>query len=87
MRNLCRIREIYFSSCHGRGTKNKFRVPARNRTSDLRIPRSDAPTTEPQRRRISFSIRTNCNVAHKEYLIFFSFLGVDALDRPRCCSF
>ena len=42
MRNLCRIRDIYFSSCHERGTKNKFGVPARNRTSDLRIPRSDA---------------------------------------------
>ena len=42
MRNLCRIRNIYFSSCLGRGTKNKFRVPARNRTSDLWIPRSDA---------------------------------------------
>ena len=31
-----------FSSCHERGTKKKFRVPIRNRTSDLRIPRSDA---------------------------------------------
>ena len=42
MRNLCRIREIYFSSCHERGTKNKFRVLMRNRTSDLQIPCSDA---------------------------------------------
>ena len=42
MRNLCRIRDTYFSSCHERGTKNKFRAPVRNRTSDLLIPRSDA---------------------------------------------
>ena len=31
-----------FSSCHERGTKKKFRVPMRKRTSDIRIPRSDA---------------------------------------------
>ena len=30
------------SSCHERGTKKKFWVPMRNRTSDLRIPRSNA---------------------------------------------
>ena len=30
------------SSCHKHGTKKKFWVPMRNRTSDLRIPRSDA---------------------------------------------
>ena len=35
-------RDRYFSSCHERGTKKKFWVPMRNRTSDLRIPRSDA---------------------------------------------
>ena len=33
-------RERYFSYCHERGTKKQFRVPTRNRTSDL--PRSDA---------------------------------------------
>ena len=32
-----------FSFCHERGTKKKFWVPMRNRTSDLRIPRFDAP--------------------------------------------
>ena len=31
-----------FSSCHERGTKKKFWVPMRNRTSDLWIPHSDA---------------------------------------------
>ena len=31
-----------FSSCHERGTKKKFWVPTRNRTSDLWIPRFDA---------------------------------------------
>ena len=30
------------SSCHERGTKKKILSPMRNRTSDLRIPRSDA---------------------------------------------
>ena len=30
------------SSCHERGTKEKFQVPMRNRTSDLRTPRSSA---------------------------------------------
>ena len=34
--------ENVFSSCHERGTKKKFWFPIRNRTSDLRIPRSDA---------------------------------------------
>ena len=42
-----RERERCFSSCHERGTKKKLlrvrvRVSMRNRTSDLRIPRSDA---------------------------------------------
>ena len=37
-----RCRERFFSSYHERGTKKKFWVPMRNRTSDLRIPRSDA---------------------------------------------
>ena len=43
-----RERERCFSSCHERGTKKKLlrvrvrvRVSMRNRTSDLRIPRSD----------------------------------------------
>ena len=36
------LSERYFSSCHERGTKKKFLDPMRNRTSDLRIPRSDA---------------------------------------------
>ena len=31
-----------FSSCHERGTKEKFWVPLRKRTLDIRIPRSDA---------------------------------------------
>ena len=31
-----------FSSCHEYGTKEKFWVPTRNRTSDLRILRSDS---------------------------------------------
>ena len=35
-------RIVNFSSCHERGTKKKFWVPMRKRTSDLRIPRSDA---------------------------------------------
>ena len=38
-----------FSSCHERGTKKKPWVPMRNRTSDLRIPHSDALTTDLQR--------------------------------------
>ena len=38
-----------FSSCHERGTKKKFWVLMRNRTSDLRIPHSDALTTDLQR--------------------------------------
>ena len=33
---------MFFSSCHKRGTKKEFCVPVRNRTSDLRIPHSDA---------------------------------------------
>ena len=36
------IGESCFSSCHERETKQKFWVPMRNRTSDLRIPRCDA---------------------------------------------
>ena len=40
--NLWRNKERCFSSCHERGTKKKFLVPIRNRTSDLRITRSDA---------------------------------------------
>ena len=32
-----RIKKDVFSSCHERGTKKKFWVPIRNRTSDLRI--------------------------------------------------
>ena len=32
-----RIKKDVFSSCHERGTKKKFWVPVRNRTSDLRI--------------------------------------------------
>ena len=35
-------RMMFFSSCHECGTKKKFWVFTRNRTSDLRIPRSDA---------------------------------------------
>ena len=31
-----------FLSCHEFGTKKTFRVPMKNRTSDLRDPRSDA---------------------------------------------
>ena len=38
-----------FSSCHERGTKKKFWIPMRDRTSDLQIPHSDALTTKPQR--------------------------------------
>ena len=38
-----------FSSCHERGTKKKSWVLMRNRTSDLRIPHSDALTTDLQR--------------------------------------
>ena len=33
---------FFFSSHHEHGTKKKFRVPMRNQTSDLWIPRSDA---------------------------------------------
>ena len=36
------IKKDVFSSCHERGTKKKFWVPTKNRTSDLRIPGSDA---------------------------------------------
>ena len=36
------FRETCISSCHERGTKKKFWVPMRNRTSYLRIPCSDA---------------------------------------------
>ena len=43
------MKNVFFSSCHEGGTKRKFWVPIRNRTSDLRIPRFDAITTEPQR--------------------------------------
>ena len=43
------VEKDFCSSCHERGTEKKFRVPMRNRTSDLRIPRSDALITEPQR--------------------------------------
>ena len=43
------IERDVMSSCHERGTKKKFWVPMRNRTSDLRIPRSDALTTKPER--------------------------------------
>ena len=43
------IEEKFFSSCHERGTKKKSWVLMRNRTSDLRIPGSDALATEPQR--------------------------------------
>ena len=47
--NIEIIRErCFFSSCHERGKKKKFWVPMRNRTSDLRIPRSDAVTTKSQ---------------------------------------
>ena len=41
-KNYEKLRERCFSSCYVRGTKKKFRVPMRNRTSHLRIPRSDA---------------------------------------------
>ena len=40
---------IFFLSGHECGTKIKFRVPMRNRSSGLRIPRSDALATELQR--------------------------------------
>ena len=33
------IEKDIFASCHERGTKEKFWVPMRNRTSDLQIPR------------------------------------------------
>ena len=45
MNNLLQSLKKYercFSSCHERGTKKKFLIPIRNRTSDLRITRSDA---------------------------------------------
>ena len=42
-KQIQRNKERCFSSCHERGTKKIFWVPIRNRTSDLRIPRSDAP--------------------------------------------
>ena len=35
------IEKDVFSSCHERGTMKKFWGPMRNRTSDLRIPRSE----------------------------------------------
>ena len=41
-------KDIFFLSCHERGTKKKFRAPMRNRTSDLRILCFDALTNEPQ---------------------------------------
>ena len=44
------IEKVVISSCHERGTKKTFRVPIRNRISDLRIPCSDAL---PQSRRDS----------------------------------
>ena len=37
-----RNRERCFSSYHERGTKKKFRVPVRNRTSEVRMPRTYA---------------------------------------------
>ena len=39
---LGKERERCFSSCHEHGTKKKICVSMRNRTLDLRIPRSDA---------------------------------------------
>ena len=36
------IEKVVISSCHELGTKKTFRVPIRNRTSDVRIPCSDA---------------------------------------------
>ena len=47
------IERDVMSSCHERGTKKKFLVPMKNRTSDLRIPRSDALTTKPERLTVS----------------------------------
>ena len=44
------IEKVVISSCHERGAKKTFWVPIRNRTSDLRIPCSDAL---PQSRRDS----------------------------------
>ena len=42
-----KIEKDVFSSCHERKREKIFRVPMRNRTSDLRIPRSDAVTLCP----------------------------------------
>ena len=43
------VEKDFCSSCHERGTKKKSWVLMRNRTSDLRIPGSDALATERQR--------------------------------------
>ena len=40
--SMIKLEKDVFSSCHEHGTKKRFRVPIRNRASDLRIPCSDA---------------------------------------------
>ena len=41
-RSISVIAKVFFSSCHERGIKKEFWVSVRNRTSNLRIPRSNA---------------------------------------------
>ena len=42
-------KKVFFSVLSRAWDKEKILSPLRNRTSDLRIPRSDAQTTKPQR--------------------------------------
>ena len=91
------IKKDVFSSCHERGTKEKFWVPMRNSTSDLRIcaliwgsiPRGDSefflcPTLVTRRKNILLNSLLNSKLPS---LLFLSKINDILISYPSICSF
>ena len=91
------IKKDVFSSCHERGTKEKFWVPMRNSTSDLRIcaliwgsiPRGDSefflcPTLVTRRKNILLNSLLSSKLPS---LLFLSKINDILISYPSICSF
>ena len=91
------IKKDVFSSCHERGTKEKFWVPMRNSTSDLRIctliwgsiPRGDSefflcPTLVTRRKNIFLNSLLSSKLPS---LLFLSKINDILISYPSICSF
>ena len=69
------VEKDFCSSCHERGTEKKFWVPMRNRTSEIRIPRSDALPLSHRESTVSERFITKF-VWHASYILLGSAMSI-----------